>query len=103
MIKHTPGPWRRATPISEGDLGSIYSQEGKKIAKLFWPDDNKNYRERVEETIANERLITAAPELLQAAEEVIKYCEDRHYPNRKIGCFERLKKAIKKAKGNERE
>ena len=48
-------------------------------------------------------LIEAAPELLAAAEEVIKYCEDRNYPNRKIGCYERLKKAIQKAKGNERE
>ena len=48
-------------------------------------------------------LIAAAPELLQAAEEVVKYCKDRDYPNRKIVCFERLKKAIQKTKGNERE
>jgi len=46
-------------------------------------------------------LIEAAPELLAAAEEVIKYYKDRNYPNRKVGCYERLKKAIQKAKGDE--
>jgi len=44
-------------------------------------------------------LIEGAPELLKAAEEVFRYCKNRDYPNRKVACFERLKKSIQKAKG----
>jgi hypothetical protein len=66
-----------------------------------------NYMEGDEEDIANARLISAAPELLQALEEVVSviedYCDDHNSdrPTDVTVALPRLREAITKAKGGE--
>ena len=62
--QHTPGPWR----ATQGQLGSIVlvGVNGRAVAKIF-RDGNRDDFE------ANARLIAAAPELLEAAQELLLY------------------------------
>jgi len=65
MGTHTPGPWE----LGEDGvwLGSVYSEDGLRIALVYgeWDIDEPRPREEGE---ANARLIAAAPELLKALE-----------------------------------
>lgn len=63
--KHTPGPWTTA-PWGTGQIG-IYSPEGHSLASTN--SKSKNGR-KAEIKEADARLIAAAPELLEFAEEV---------------------------------
>jgi hypothetical protein len=65
--KHTPGPWR-VMPEEPGrpyirvrgtQLGERY-----KIANVLLPDYERAHESKVEESLANARLIAAAPDML---------------------------------------
>jgi hypothetical protein len=100
MVEHTKAPWKvkkSKEPDNTGgyDYAIIDSQE-KIIAETFeHVGKTKNgYEKRPAE--ANAKLISAAPELLEALKNVIKFWES--------GCFidaeiEQAKQAIKKAEG----
>lgn len=70
--KHTPGPWVAGRPdmatMIEGRNGKyIYAGERYIAAAGF---DVRDW----DETVANARLIAAAPELLEALEEMYRVC-----------------------------
>jgi hypothetical protein len=91
-VSHTPGPWRVAED-SYGGFNRIWSADGYDIATCTG-DGSIPYEER----IANERLIAAAPELLEALEWAMKHVEKRGtetYEN----YFSKAQLAIRKAKG----
>jgi len=81
--KHTPGPWE-----SGNGTTSIYGSDGKEVARRIWhgPQDD-------ERSLANARLIAAAPELLAALQYL---CEVSHTDPRG---FDAARAAIAKATG----
>lgn len=74
MSKHTPGPWaalpeevhRNYIRIRGTVLGCRY-----KIANVITPDYDDGKEREAKETRANARLIAAAPELLEAAVDLV--------------------------------
>jgi hypothetical protein len=94
--KFTPGPWNN---YAGDDIYCVYDATGKKICQIepvdivFW---NAVHREQAD---ANEALIAAAPELLQAMEALLSEhavpssgCKDRP-------AYEQARAAIAKARG----
>lgn len=72
MSKHTPGPWR----INPRAATSIISSSGRGIASAGGYFTNTEEPDRLEsESIANARLISAAPDLLAA----LKLCKEQIY------------------------
>jgi len=69
--KHTPGPWKVGQPYG----CSIYDNNGKRVAKCFevWTSPLRP----LTECKANGRLISAAPELLEALIEKVMDAEQR--------------------------
>ncbi|NIQ92425.1 MAG: hypothetical protein GWN93_26970 [Deltaproteobacteria bacterium] len=114
MTKHTPGPWKlRSTPNRTYDDGYreypfiVYSEccsdlPGRGICDVLYQEKN-----RQDVTGANARLIAAAPDLLEAAEELWDHYIWDHYNGYAAmppgGDFHEkysnLKLAINKAKG----
>ena len=78
--KHTPGPWVGAGP-SFGDPLPRYTTE----IVTEWEDEDEQrpvictlpFRHYDHENEANARLIAAAPELLEALEEIMKQTDQR--------------------------
>ncbi len=68
--KHTPGPWK-ASPVS-GIVGSLISCERGNVAAVM--PQGTPQRFDIEQTVANARLIAAAPELLEALKRIV--CSD---------------------------
>lgn len=69
---HTPGPWRLSNINDGGHLGAeveIDSDHHIGLATVVWRMENEGRSTRLE---ANARLIAAAPELLEALEEIIE-------------------------------
>ena len=62
-MTHTPGPWRITT-----DFIGVYDSEARRIANMD-SDGAPDFSE--DETLANARLMAAAPEMLAALEAVI--------------------------------
>lgn len=102
QVKHTPGPWGTATVLAEkGEILKIRvsADDGKTgyqytgIADVFSLDD---------EGKANAKLIAAAPELLEAAIEIIKGAQNSDGTISKTTssiALQKLQKAIAKAEG----
>ena len=67
MAKHTPGPWH--VGMKPGPI--VYGEDGAQVAPLHVPMVPK------EENRANARLIAAAPELLEALENLLEHVENR--------------------------
>ena len=92
MSKHTPGPWKANFAIS----GSVYIFGGdRNFVCVFneWRDEANQE--------ANANLIAAAPDLLEALEELLSMCqrqEDFH-DDGDGRMFERASAAIAKARG----
>lgn len=66
--KHTPGPW-------QADLGEAFhirEQDGGRVAQLVFTNGRHGMKGRRNgnEVAANARLIAAAPDLLEALEEI---------------------------------
>ena len=86
--KHTPGPWE-----SGNGTTSIYGSDGKEVARRIWhgPQDD-------ERSLANARLIAAAPELLAALERTLNWLTS--YPGGgAMECYDHACTAIAKATG----
>jgi hypothetical protein len=89
MSKHTPGPWRMRTERSI-DRGTAY---GIETCEADW----KRTRSVVPPLYINEadaRLIAAAPDMLEALEEVMS-CEE----NEQMRWAQKARAAIAKARG----
>ena len=83
MNKHTEGPWTEPRVYKDGYGApyyiAIYGNKGKAIVHhKHIIGDSSPY----EEATANARLIAAAPELLEAAEEIVHRLYDPDEPNR---------------------
>ena len=95
MSKHTPGPWKvdnRYTWPEEKII--ITDQHGVEIAKTNDTFRSEDFAKR--RTTANAHLISAAPELLEALEDLIK-----RFGRAELADFDLSKqqKAIAKARG----
>lgn len=124
--EHTPGPWS----YRQGDDHSGYEIDADNgsgprdwlgLARVemfidFDDDGNETRRKYKEESLANARLVAAAPELLEALEETAKYMqlyqwlvddiEDTNKPRTLDAdgynfAYKAARAAIEKAKGQE--
>lgn len=95
-MSHTPGPWHQSHRHCGCGMYNtqVYTADGETIATLHWypkpKDENGSigtYRE------ANARLIAAAPDLLEALEEIVTISDRDH------DAWERARAAVAKAKG----
>lgn len=74
MSKHTPGPWERTGRLAvygEGDFVAICSTRYERTAdpaEYPWPSN-------IQESVANARLIAAAPEMYEMLE---RYRGEQH-------------------------
>jgi flavin-dependent dehydrogenase len=101
MSDHTPGPWE---PFDESDkYPRVYSRAPELVGDVVclaptMLDESMSYWK------ANARLIAAAPDLLDAAEDVASD-SDRTYDDRNVLVqkihFDKLLAAIARAKGGE--
>jgi len=67
MGKHTPGPWKTVRPESQySNSVRVFTERSQYLATVGGSD------QLLDEIIANARLIAAAPELLEALQEVIE-------------------------------
>ena len=93
MTKHTERPW-----LVEDDY--IVNDDGVTICRLqLAPGDDIGEQTS---TNANAQLISAAPELLEAAKDSLQYVRDNNYldhgnPNHPSPLAEELQQAIEKA------
>ncbi|MEN6384599.1 MAG: hypothetical protein ABFD79_05320 [Phycisphaerales bacterium] len=73
--KHTPAPWNVGSTCMPKSVDSnylIHSANSISIAEVYKPNDKFRCREyNADVSRANARLIAAAPELLQALEEIL--------------------------------
>ncbi len=94
-VKHTPGPWGMSiagkTMATYSQSHAIY-QEGRPnlIAGIFYDVEGG-----IETAKANARLIAAAPQLVEAAKEMLCWDPDGATPL--CQPFEKLKDALKQA------
>lgn len=99
MSKSTPGPWTV-------DLSSAYHSGHEEDGRLLVRDStgfavvqsNQRNGGSSEETFANGRLISSAPELLKAAKQALSLIPQLN-GNRDTFFVEDLRKAIAKAEG----
>lgn len=64
--KWTPGPWK----APEGDFPDVYGPDDRLLAVVYAPG---NYEHNSQEGHANARLIAAAPDLLDALQEAMRW------------------------------
>ncbi len=99
-IKHTPGPWRVSSEsprIIKKDYRAIGSDAGFLIASTMGHDKSGFYASE-QEADANALLITAAPELLEALEELLAATQ---HLEPCPATADKARAAIAKAKGEE--
>jgi phage tail sheath gpL-like len=70
MLNHSITPWKTTRSFSHEYIRNIKDAQGELIAQVCELDDGLN------ETIANARLMAAAPELLAALQGMIEYFVD---------------------------
>lgn len=94
MSRHTPGPWKIGTPGPNGCY-TVGTQGGLMTAMIAHsicePD-------QVDTANANARLIAAAPELLEALEEIVAAADGDGW-NQLDASFSKARAAISKATG----
>lgn len=99
MSKHTPGPWEARGHIVMGKdempVAAIWVQ-GYSLPDNPEPEDVRKFADALEKDKANARLIAAAPEMLEALENIEN--DDAHMP---AAIWDLIQKAIAKAKGGE--
>lgn len=99
MPKHTPGPWKVSDDVDETVWVSAKAQDNVicDIVGRIWDFEAKT-SQITDEDIANARLIAAAPEMLEALENIVwslDHLDDIDIRNQK----ESILNAIAKAKG----
>ena len=95
MSKHTPGPWEIEEHYHFG-YRWISGPEHSQLAQVVWCMEDED---RSPECEANAHLIAAAPELLEALENLLKVHEGEGGTQRHAGDMARA--AIAKAKGSQ--
>ena len=88
--KHTPGPWKFAHGTDEQLV-----HEWSDVAYI----DTRIPERTKAEQIANARLISAAPELLDALRDIIGQCDDGKAALDNNGTYKKARAAIAKATG----
>ena len=96
MSKHTPGPWE----AFQNDLGcGVLATKRADVAYCWtrdgWPLDSSR---PISESVANARLIAAAPELLEALKEVSAEARHPDY-DWNVALLKTVRAAIAKAEG----
>lgn len=94
MSKHTPGPWR----LSKITAFSIEGANGRHVASSGGYSTNVNPEQADMESMANARLIAAAPELLETLEKLMEMREQCFIPNEEDWWDNMARSAIRKAK-----
>ncbi len=98
MAEHTPGPWTLGAQYPD----EIHAAQGQ-IAEALggrWVGSSPYEYEVPAEVAANARLIAAAPEMLEALQDVVNYFWGTEAPVLKEGDVESfVKAAIRKARG----
>lgn len=98
MSKHTPGPW--AMPDSgKGRISKVGANGG--WDGLIATADCGDYARSKSEGLANARLIAAAPELLEACQALIAYCDKNPPMGDSLWSVQQMRAAIAKATGGE--
>lgn len=69
--QHTPGPW--TVDVSLPGIVEIRDSEKRMLCTVYAPDYT-NHPVTAEEAEANANLIAAAPELLEALEDAVRWC-----------------------------
>jgi hypothetical protein len=67
-MNHTPGPWRETDKGVRSDAGYICFWVSK---PMHYIGQDKRYSDELEERAANCRLVTAAPNLLEACKQML--------------------------------
>lgn len=111
--KHTPGPWLlRTTPTSAG-LCHIVSAADWRGAFIYGDGIRKGVDDalpKAQELAANARLIAAAPDLLEALQEMVagdaEAIEDAKrlgvpFPDEMLAAYHKARAAIAKATGEQ--
>lgn len=86
--QHTPGPWH------VGEQGYIESEYGEVARYCGWKQGD-------DETMPNALLLAAAPELLQALQELLAEAEAHDFHNARSFGFQLAEDAVRKARGEE--
>lgn len=68
MDKHTPGPWKYSTSPQPNGCPIIGNTKGLGVAMLMHSVNDAHHRETA---IANAKLIAAAPDMLEALQELL--------------------------------
>ena len=99
MSKHTPGPWcisKESPTIIKRDLSLIRSDHGVLIGSACG-HPNSGFYPSESESVANARLIAAAPELYEVARQISEYQLEGEGDLK--GIAQRARAAIAKATG----
>ena len=99
-MKHTPGPWK-----VRKDYGRHWISAGKGKREILIADiidvetgvGSGETETNLQQIVANARLIAAAPELLQACQELVRVGEPEY--GIAVGILAKAKDAITKATG----
>ena len=73
---HTPGPWK--ADLSPGSFRTVDGADGECVAKVdlvITKANSNKWQPDTETTEANTRLIASAPELLEALQALVDYCQ----------------------------
>ncbi len=93
MIQHTPGPWIAKRAVNGSKDFGIVTCKGDVLAEVF--SDIRFHNEQCPEVVYNARLIAAAPDLLEAVQDLL----DNVPPLWE--CAERAQAIVDKLKGAE--
>ena len=96
MTKHTRGPWEI------NSVTTVYAQNGMIQVALCKTNISSPEGDTLEKARANAHLIAAAPELLEALEELLKSEESPHSETVRYLAREEARAAIDKVKGRVR-
>lgn len=97
MSGYTKGPWKVGNRFT---TSGVYTESGEIIANTHGAQRNFNRTEQIVEQDANARLIAAAPDLLEALEEII--ASECQQPA--LGCaWTKARAAIARTKGETHE
>lgn len=105
-MSHTPGPWTVREPDAEErelDIAEGVSAEDMELTEVYADEAGDQVCFVMNTTpceAANARLISAAPELLDAVEELLIYLADWDDPDNET--CQRARAAVAKAKGESR-
>lgn len=97
MSKHTPGPWNVSEEFDGTSIkaGMFHVTHTIQACGFHEPDVDKAV------TQANARLIAAAPELLEACQALIAYCDKNPPMGDSLWSVRQIRAAIAKATGEQ--